>query len=302
MRVPPVKSLRKRLRRAVRYELNARWRRMPVEKGTVFYESFSGNGMLCNPEAIFQALLNARDQAHLTHIWALADLDTYRATVAKYSQLPQRAVRQIRIQRLLPGTGHLRVSDQQRDLPAGVQQTPRPGLPEHLARHAAQTDGLRHPRRCPRDSEHHPQFRRRRLPARAEPVHDRPDVRQRLQAPGIFRGSIIEEGYPRTDRQVLDDEQTAQARASLADAGLPIGDRKIVLYAPTWKGLSFGHPNDDIDELVRHVKELESRIDSSKYVRRCSRRTKSCTSLRRIDRMCGASSSPTRSPPTSSWA
>ena len=82
---------------------------------------------------------------------------------------------------------------------------------------------------------------------------------------GIFRGTIIEEGYPRTDRQVLDSEQTAQARASLVDAGLPIGDRKIVLYAPTWKGLSFGNPNDDIDELVRHVKELESRIDSSKY-------------------------------------
>ena len=82
---------------------------------------------------------------------------------------------------------------------------------------------------------------------------------------GIFRGTIIEEGYPRTDRQVLGAEQTAQARAALSAAGLPIGDRKIVLYAPTWKGVSFGNPNDDIDESVHHVRELESRIDSRKY-------------------------------------
>ena len=265
MRVPPVKSLRKRLRRAVRYELNARWRRLPVEKDTVFYESFSGNGMLCNPEAIFQALLNAPDQARLTHIWALADLDGYRSTVARYSHL--RNVRFVKYgssayYRALatseylvnnatfpfafskrPGQVYLNtwhgtpLKRMGYDIQDGALAT------ANIIRNFVAADYLLAQN----------QFMTDQMYASA----------YKLQ--GIFRGTIIEEGYPRTDRQMLSSEQTAQARASLADAGLPIGDRKIVLYAPTWKGLSFGNPNDDIDELVRRVKELESRIDSSKY-------------------------------------
>ena len=88
MRVPRLNTLRKRLRRAVRYELHARWRRMPLERGNILYESFSGNGMLCNPEAIFQAILDAPDLGHLTHIWALSDLRLYNSTVQKYADRP----------------------------------------------------------------------------------------------------------------------------------------------------------------------------------------------------------------------
>ncbi len=265
MRVPPVKSLRKRLRRAVRSELNARWRRMPVEKNTVFYESFSGNGMLCNPEAIFQALLNAPDQAHLTHIWTLSNLDTYRSTVAKYAGMPNvRFVkygssayyRALATSEFLINNATFPPAFSKRagqiylntwhgtplkrmgyDIQDGALAT------ANIIRNFVAADYLLAQN----------QFMTDQMYASA----------YKLQ--GIFRGTIIEEGYPRTDRQVLGGEQTEPARASLADAGLPIGDRKIVLYAPTWKGLSFNNPNDDIDELVRDVKELESRIDSSKY-------------------------------------
>ena len=56
---------------ATRY---ARWRAQPVQARTVLYESFSGNGVLDNPEAIFRHLLTQPDMADLEHMWVLNDL------------------------------------------------------------------------------------------------------------------------------------------------------------------------------------------------------------------------------------
>ncbi len=39
----------------------AHWRTLPVQDHVVLYESFSGNGMLDNPEAIFRHLLDQPD-------------------------------------------------------------------------------------------------------------------------------------------------------------------------------------------------------------------------------------------------
>ena len=83
---------------------------------------------------------------------------------------------------------------------------------------------------------------------------------------GIYRGTIIEEGYPRIDRQVLTVEATATERRKLTEAGVQIGDRKIILYAPTWKGATFSRPKDDLDALADHVAELAGLINSDEYV------------------------------------
>jgi CDP-glycerol glycerophosphotransferase (TagB/SpsB family) len=59
--------------RARRLELYAYWRSRPVEPRTVMYESFGGNGALCNPEAIFRGLRADPEFVDLTHIWVLSD-------------------------------------------------------------------------------------------------------------------------------------------------------------------------------------------------------------------------------------
>jgi len=78
-----------RLRKAAHYERIA-WRRaLSIVKGQVLYESFAGNGMLDNPEAIFTALLDAPEFAHLTHVWVLKDLAAYRSTVQRFDRNPR---------------------------------------------------------------------------------------------------------------------------------------------------------------------------------------------------------------------
>jgi len=82
---------------------------------------------------------------------------------------------------------------------------------------------------------------------------------------GVYRGTLVEEGYPRIDRQFLDDRGRLAVRQRLVDAGIPVGDRKVVLYAPTWKGQTFGRPEDDLDALLAHIAQIEERIDTSRY-------------------------------------
>ena len=89
MKFSRLKRLPSRLRRAARFEIHAHWRRQPIALGSVLYESFSGNGMLDNPEALFRELLAAPDLRHLTHIWALSDPKQYSATVAEFAGDPR---------------------------------------------------------------------------------------------------------------------------------------------------------------------------------------------------------------------
>jgi len=44
-----------RIRRIARFEIHAYGRRHHMRASTRLYESFAGNGMQCNPEAIFRA-------------------------------------------------------------------------------------------------------------------------------------------------------------------------------------------------------------------------------------------------------
>jgi CDP-glycerol glycerophosphotransferase len=265
MRVPRLNTLRKRLRRAVRYELHARSRRMPLERGSILYESFSGNGMLCNPEAIFQAILDAPDLGHLTHIWALSDLQVYRATVQKYADLPNvRFVkygsnayyRALATSEFLVNNATFPPSFSKR--PGQVYLNTWHGTPLKRMGYDIEDGALATANII------------RNFVAADYLLAQNTFMTDQMYASaykltGIYRGSVIEEGYPRTDRQVLDEDEAHAARKQLADAGITADDRRIILYAPTWKGLAFNDPNDDIDQLLHHVEDLQRQVDGTRY-------------------------------------
>ncbi|MCU1576075.1 MAG: teichoic acid synthase [Leifsonia sp.] len=266
MRLSRLKRLPSRVKRAARYEIHAHWRRQPIATGTVLYESFSGNGMLDNPEAIFRELLAAPDLGRLTHIWVLSDLRHYRATVAEFAGMAN--VRFVRYgspayYRALatseylvnnatfppdfgkrPGQTYLNtwhgtpLKRMGYDIEDGALAT------ANIVRNFVAADFL--------------------LAANAFMADQMYETAYKLK--GIYRGEIIEEGYPRVDRQFLDAGAVAAGRARLEAAGIAIGNREIVLYAPTWKGDSFADPSDDIDDLLGHIARLEAQIDTSRYV------------------------------------
>ncbi|MEP7090207.1 MAG: glycosyltransferase, partial [Nocardioidaceae bacterium] len=86
----------------------------------------------------------------------------------------------------------------------------------------------------------------------------------RLQ--GIFRGAVIEEGQPRTDRQAETVLDPGPVRRLLSGRGIDLGDRSVVLYAPTWRGERFGTPNVNASQLLTTVREIQKSLDPATHV------------------------------------
>jgi CDP-glycerol glycerophosphotransferase len=265
MRLSRLKRLPSRVKRAARYEIHAYWRRQPIVIGSVFYEAFSGNGMLDNPEAIFRELLAAPDLSHLTHIWALSDLRQYKAAVEEFADDP-------------------RVSFVRYGSPAYYRAL---ATSQYLVNNATfPPDFGKRPGQVYLNTWHGTPLKRMGYDIEEGALATANIVRNFVAADyllaansfmadqmyekaykltGVYRGTLVEEGYPRVDRQFLDDTERASARRRLVEAGLPLGERKIILYAPTWKGASFGRPTDDLDEILEHIAAIEERIDTSRY-------------------------------------
>lgn len=266
MKISRILGLPSRAKRAARSEIHAHWRDKPIEHGTVFYESFSGNGMLDNPEALFRELLSSPDFEHLSHVWALSDLHQYRSTVQEFAQHPRvRFVRygSARYYRALATSEYL-----VNNATFPFDFSKRPGQVYLNTWHGTPlkkmgydvADGALATANTLRN------FVQADYLLSANPFMTEHMYKTSYKLTGVYRGTVIEEGYPRIDRQFLDDSQREQVREHLTTSGIALGNRKIILYAPTWKGATFGHPDDELDELARRVAEMEHHLDTSKYV------------------------------------
>ncbi len=259
-------SLKRRLWQAAKTEVYAVWRRRTVRPTMVMYESFAGNGMLCNPEAIFRALLADPEFRGFTHVWVLASARENPTVVREFAR--SRSVRFVR-----PGSfAYFRAL-----ATAGFLVNNATFPPEFGKRAAQVYVNTWHGTPLKRMGYDigDPATRvgnvvRNLLSAdfllSASPFMTEHMYEKSHRLGQIYRGQIIQEGYPRIDRQFMDAPAVAAVRANIEEGGVNLDGRRIILYAPTWKGTSFSRPEDDITALVSRVEKLESQIDTTKYV------------------------------------
>ena len=259
-------NLTQRVLQAAKTEVYAFWRRRAVRPRMVLYESFAGNGMLCNPEAIFRALLDEPEFAGFTHVWVLASKRENPAVVREFAR--SRSVRFVRPEslayfRALAIAGFL-VNNATFPPEFGKRSgqkylntwhgTPLKRMGYDIDASATRvTNVIRNFLSA--------DFLLSTSPFMTEHLYEKAHLLGQ-----IYRGRVIEEGYPRVDRQLLDETGIATTRARLMNGGVAIDDRRVILYAPTWKGTSFSLPEDDISELVARIELLQSLIDTTKYV------------------------------------
>ena len=251
----------KRVVRKARKTLPVEWRSfvrtLPIKRDTVLYESFAGNGMLCNPEAIFRALLADPSQQQLTHVWALRDLRKYASTIREFDG--DKRVRFVKYRslayfRALATSGLLvnnatfpeefgkregqvylntwhgtPLKTMGYDEPLGLHTT------RNVIRNFVMADYL--------------------LSQSSFMTERMYESAYRLE--NIYRGTVIEEGYPRTDRQRLTQEERLATVGRLTAVGVTVlPEDKVVLFAPTWKGASFYEPANDVKQLRQQAAAL----------------------------------------------
>ncbi|WP_277454049.1 glycosyltransferase [Janibacter sp. DB-40] len=264
--VDAVKTL-KSARRVGSQEWRAYWHERPLDDNSVFYESFAGNGVLCNPEAIFRALVDDPEFAHLTHVWSLSPQMWSSRIRAEFAQHPR--VRFVRYK----SPQYYRALSTSRYLFNNATFPPefikRDGQVYVNTWHGTpfKTMGYDEPGGGPNARNVIRNFLSADYLLAANRFMAERMYEEAYRLTNIHPGRIITEGSPRVDRQFLDEVGRDRVRGRLTAAGVALGDeQKVVLYAPTWRGESFQQPANDVVLLAKRVRELKRQLPSDQQV------------------------------------
>lgn len=261
-----VRKFTRRAKLAVATERIARQRSRPIRPHTVLYESFAGNGVLCNPEAIFRYLVDHPDFTHLTHVWSIADDDALSRFRAEFDSHPRVSAVRRRSGRYWEALSTSEYLINNATFPPAFGK--RPGQTYLNTWHGTPLKkmGFDMPDGAYQSVNTLRNFLNADFLLAANPFMAETMYEQSYRLDNIYEGELIEEGYPRTDRQHLDDAALTSLRSELAGSGIDVGDKSIVLYAPTWRGASFASPAENLDTLIAHVTRMRASVDENTVV------------------------------------
>ncbi len=223
---------------------------LPIEENIVFYESFHGASVSCNPYAIYKALSSAPEYSHLTHVWALTNTSAAPDQLKKSKNVIIVERNSYLYRRYIATAKYL--INNNTFMPWFVRR------PEQMylnTWHGTPMKGLG------KDNKNsfmaHKNVSRNFLHAThlLSPNSHTSDVMVRSHdIAGTFNGIIAETGYPRNDRILIPDSSTSSLliQKLRIDKSLP-----TVLYAPTWRG-STSEATVDLDQLIGDLDALGS--------------------------------------------
>ncbi len=239
------------------------YKHVPVKDNVVLYESFGGAGMVCNPYAIFLQLLNDPGYSRMKHVWVLDHLKDHSLLLKEYENRKNVVfVRHNSVQYLYylccakylfnnnsfpmyftkkkeqisVNTWHgIPLKTLGFDMPDGAEES------HNVIRCFLQSDYMLSANSFLTDIYNH-----------AYKLAD------------IYQGKIIEEGYPRLD--TLFRFPREQVIEKLKKYGVSVdASKKIILYAPTWKGKSWREADTGAEQFFTFKEKLENLIDTGKY-------------------------------------
>ncbi|MCM1011567.1 MULTISPECIES: glycosyltransferase [unclassified Brevibacterium] len=231
----------------------------PVEKNTVVWESFAGNGALCNPEALFRTMIDSPEYVSYRHIWVLSTAAWNSPIRAEFAKHPRVSFVRHRSRKYFDALETSEFLVNNATFPAEFIKRPEQtylnvwhGTPLKKMGYDIENgaDGARNVLRNFMSADYllsQNSFMTETMYLDAYKLRN------------IFRGAIIEEGYPRTDK-MFGPEAGNRARTELREHGIEIAGKKVLCYAPTWRGESFYNPQSDAARLKSTLVALRSAL------------------------------------------
>lgn len=227
---------------------------LPIKKDTVLYESYAGQGMSCNPYAIFLKLFNDEKYKGWTHVWVINDPKNIPTEIKKYKNvifIPRDSdgyLRHLATAKILINNSNFPYYYVRRDeqkyistwhgTPFKTLGTDMKGrLLEHknFTRNILQSTHLISPN-----------------------THTSEVFLNSHGIKDIYNGKLLEVGYPRIDLTIgLDEIGKLKIKEQLGVTP----EQKVILYAPTWRGVH-GDVHFDFEKLQEDMEKL-SQIDGS---------------------------------------
>lgn len=239
------------------------YKNLLIDDKVILYDSYFGRGMICNPYAIFLELMENPDFQDYTHIWVLEDrygnepiMEQFQNhknvfAIARHSDDHLRflaSAKYIITNVSLPfyyckkeGQIYVNTWHGTPIKSLGFDIPDAPVTISNVLRNFLSTDYI----------------------VSANPFLTSVFL-EKYKLEGLYEGTIIEEGYPRNDRLYHTDKNTVIS--NMKKYGIDIDPKKeIILYAPTWKGNDYNHPQIDVNEYIDIKRTVESMIDTDKY-------------------------------------
>ena len=260
-------KIKRPLKNAATIALGARYARCyqkyAVRENVIFYCSHYGSGMLCSPYAIFRTLMASEEFGRYEHIWQINDPEERARLkaeyggygnvkfVAKNSAAYFRALTSAKYlinnvnfpfyftkkpEQVYVNTWHgIPLKTLGYDLPDGKYSV------RNTMHNFLQADYLISPCRFMTDV-----------------------FLDAYKLRGVYAGRMTECGYPRND--LLFSTDRAYVFKKLRDHGIAVDDtRRILLYAPTWKGTDVDKADNDIARYDEFCDYLAGHIDMTRY-------------------------------------
>lgn len=221
----------------------------PLRRGTILYESFHGRSASCNPYAIFLSIVDRPEFSEFTHIFSLND-------AALLPEEHRRRENVIILRRESPAFREALATTEYliNNTTFGPYFIRREGQRYLNTWHGTPFKSLG------RDEKN--EFLPWRNVARnflhsthllSSNAHTTRILLERFQAGDLYRGKILEIGYPRIDRSVrMSETERAAIRARLGAAP----HEKLVFFAPTFRG-TVNEPSIDLAQLEADLDALK---------------------------------------------
>lgn len=228
---------------------------LPVKKNTVFYHAYRNRIMSCNPYAIFLELIKDPDFENFQHYWVYDSEDVLQYdTFKRYASLPNvhyikastpRYLRVIATSEFI--INNAAMPDYWQKKKGQIYINTWHGTPlKMLGRHAKdfKESSIRNARR---------NF----LIADYLVMPNRYTIEKILDSyniAGLTQGTILDAGYPRNDLPLTTDSHRIRTLLE-AKLGMSLEDKKIVLYAPTFRSEN-GISLDTSDVAIHHIQKM----------------------------------------------
>lgn len=248
-----LKGRHKRINKYAKYYDN-----LKVKKNTILYESRDGNSITDSPYAIFKYMIEHPEFKNFEHIWSVQDFNALSSIISKYNNIPNvKFVHRNSINYLkrlatceylinnstfqsffIPKKDQIYINtwhgtplkNMGFDIPGN------PSISQNVVRNFLSTDYILSPN-----------------------THTTSIFKKSYKLDGLYKGTIIEEGYPRIDLTL--NTNCIEFNKYLRSIGLTIeANKETILYAPTWKGTNVSRVDNDVLQIIADINYLEKNI------------------------------------------
>lgn len=250
------------MRRRVNYAESRR--ELTVKSNVIMYTSFHGRGMICSPYAIFLYLKNKEEFKDYIHVWVLDCLSEHSVEIQDYEEDDNVIFVEIHSMEYmwyLSTAKYLinNVTEQNYFVPKEDQVIINTwhGIPLKYLGYDIPDGAI-----ASNNTIRNFLFADYLISSCAYMTNN--IYGRAYKMDGIFNGTILESGQPRSDLLFSTNKETMVEKLSKYGVNIDL-NKGIILYAPTWRGGAYNDPNIDISKDISLIDKLYDSIDRDKW-------------------------------------